>query len=100
MSRGEWDQMYENQDQGSARTFEERLEQGQQQLVWIGAFGLKDPMRDGVAKAISYARDQSGLAVTLVSGDHINTAKAVALQSGIFRPRDGDSSKFSVMTGE
>jgi len=76
------------------------IAQGELKLVWIGAFGLKDPLRTGVFKSIQYARDSSGLGIKLVSGDHKNTAKAVAIQSGILRPEHGDNGKFSIMTGE
>lgn len=59
MSVKEWQDIYMSTGQGEARTFDEKIAQGEQQLVWIGAFGLKDPIRSGVFKAIQYARDSS-----------------------------------------
>lgn len=60
---------------------------------------MKDPVRQGVAKAVSYARDKANIGIKLVSGDHKLTAQKVAIQQGIFRPNE-DVSPFSVMSGE
>lgn len=79
MSAEEWNKLYEGHPQGAARTFEARLDKGEQQLVWIGAFGLKDPIRSGVSKAVSYARDHADIGIKLVSGDHKLTAQKVAI---------------------
>jgi magnesium-transporting ATPase (P-type) len=35
---------------------------------------MKDPIRPGVSKAVSYARDKAGIGIKLVSGDHKYTA--------------------------
>jgi len=67
-------------------------------LTWIGAFGLKDNLRPNVKACVKYARDQGNLSIRLISGDHVQTAKAVAIKSGILRPEEAARSN-SVMTG-
>jgi P-type Ca2+ transporter type 2B len=60
---------------------------------------LKDQLRPNVAKCIRYAREQGHLNIRLVSGDHIETAKAVAIKSGILRQEEAGRN-YAVMTGE
>lgn len=59
---------------------------------------MKDPLRNNVRKFISYAREQGHLSIRMVSGDHIETAKAVAIKAGILKPEEAGRS-FAVMTG-
>jgi Ca2+ transporting ATPase len=59
---------------------------------------MKDPLRNNVRKCISYAREQGHLSIRMVSGDHIETAKAVAIKAGILKPEEAGRS-FAVMTG-
>jgi magnesium-transporting ATPase (P-type) len=54
-------------------------------------------LRPGVIDAIKYARDDAKLNVRLISGDHIETAKAIAIKSGILR--DKEQLDNSVMEG-
>jgi len=68
--------------------FEEKVSGNEPFFTWIGAFGIKDPLRPGVIESIKYARDDCQLGVKLISGDHFETAKAVALKSGIIRPKE------------
>ena len=62
-------------------------------------FGLSDPLRPKVKSAVTYARDCGKLNVRLVSGDHIETAKAIALKSNILKPEEA-SKLYSVMDAE
>ena len=59
---------------------------------------MKDPLRPNVSKCVKYARDQGHLSVRLVSGDHVETAKQVAIKAGILRPEEAGRS-YAVMTG-
>lgn len=54
-------------------------------MIWIGVFGLKDPLRPGVVNAV---RDciHAGVFVRMVTGDNIATAKAIAAECGIWTP--------------
>ena len=51
-------------------------------LTMIGVFGLQDPLRPGIPDAVERCR-LSGINVRMVTGDHIDTALAIARQAGI-----------------
>ncbi|PJE59876.1 MAG: hypothetical protein COU85_01380 [Candidatus Portnoybacteria bacterium CG10_big_fil_rev_8_21_14_0_10_44_7] len=53
------------------------LDKLQFRLVFVGLVGLKDPLRPGVKENIRQAQ-QAGLKLTLVTGDHLDTALAIA----------------------
>ncbi|CAD6254922.1 unnamed protein product [Miscanthus lutarioriparius] len=55
----------------------------------ISIFGIKDPLRPGVKDAVK-ACMSAGIIVRMVTGDNINTAKAIAKECGILS--DGDVS--------
>ena len=64
-------------------------------LTFLGLFALHDPLRQNVNSSVQYAT--SGQITTrLVSGDHIETAKAVAVQAGIIT----NPENYSCITGE
>ncbi|KAL5656250.1 hypothetical protein ACJX0J_035569, partial [Zea mays] len=48
----------------------------------IAVFGIKDPLRPGVREAVRTCHD-AGINVRMVTGDNINTAKAIARECGI-----------------
>ncbi|XP_008679395.1 probable calcium-transporting ATPase 8, plasma membrane-type [Zea mays] len=53
----------------------------------ICIFGIKDPLRPGVKDAVEACKS-AGIVVRMVTGDNINTAKAIAKECGILT--DGD----------
>ncbi len=55
-------------------------------LVLIGMVGLADPLRRDVPAAIAAAR-AAGVRVVMMTGDHAETARAIAMQAGL---ADGD----------
>lgn len=57
----------------------EKLEGG---LTFIAIVGIEDPLRDGVPKAVRTCQ-KAGIMVRMVTGDNIDYAKSIALQSGI-----------------
>jgi calcium-translocating P-type ATPase len=67
------------------------LEQG---LVFLGLAGLEDPPRGEVPEAIGRCRE-AGIAVIMVTGDHPQTATAIARKIGLVR-----SERPYVITGE
>ncbi|KAJ1266069.1 hypothetical protein BS78_08G122800 [Paspalum vaginatum] len=48
----------------------------------IGIVGIKDPVRPGVRESVATCR-AAGIMVRMVTGDNINTAKAIARECGI-----------------
>lgn len=56
-------------------------------LVFVGLLGLKDALRLEVRAATASAQE-AGLKVVMITGDHKETATAIAREAGIFR--DGD----------
>ncbi|KAI3503018.1 hypothetical protein L1887_31452 [Cichorium endivia] len=50
----------------------------------IGIVGIKDPVRPGVKESVALCRS-AGVTVRMVTGDNINTAKAIARECGILR---------------
>ncbi|KMT19120.1 hypothetical protein BVRB_1g015170 [Beta vulgaris subsp. vulgaris] len=53
----------------------------------IGIVGIKDPVRPGVKESVAICRS-AGIIVRMVTGDNINTAKAIARECGILT-KDG-----------
>ncbi|KAK1241793.1 hypothetical protein MKX07_007616 [Trichoderma sp. CBMAI-0711] len=53
-----------------------------QDMTWIGVVGIQDPVRPGVPAAVQDCRTAS-VSVKMVTGDNLETAKAVGLACGI-----------------
>ncbi|KAL0075273.1 PMCA-type calcium-translocating P-type ATPase [Phycomyces blakesleeanus] len=51
-------------------------------LVLIGIVGIMDPLRPGVVESVAAFRE-AGVFVRMITGDNINTAKAIARNAGI-----------------
>lgn len=51
-------------------------------LVFLGIFGLRDPPRPGVRDAVALCQ-RAGVRVRMVTGDNVDTAKAIAREVGI-----------------
>ncbi|MEF8863153.1 MAG: HAD-IC family P-type ATPase [Haloarculaceae archaeon] len=56
-------------------------------LTFLGFLGLIDPLRSGVAEAIASAR-RAGITVTMITGDHPETALAIARDLGLAESPD------------
>lgn len=53
-------------------------------LVFSGFVGILDPLRDGVKDSIKIAND-AGVEVKMLTGDNINTAKAIGKEIGLLK---------------
>lgn len=62
-------------------------------LIFIGLVGMIDPVRPEVPDAISLCRE-AGIRVVMITGDHPDTARAIAAELGILR--DGTE----ILTGD
>ncbi|CAO3675276.1 unnamed protein product [Umbelopsis ramanniana] len=54
-------------------------------LVFLGLVGLIDPPKKGVSDSVAICQ-QAGVDVIMITGDHVETATAIATQLGIIRP--------------
>lgn len=54
-------------------------------LVMIGIVGIEDPLREGVAESVNVCR-RAGVYVKMITGDNVETAKAIAKKAGIYSP--------------
>lgn len=61
-----------------------RLAEQERDLTLLGLIGMMDPPRPGVAAAIERAT-RAGVRILMVTGDHPDTAAAVARELGLFR---------------
>ncbi|XP_025803536.1 calcium-transporting ATPase 5, plasma membrane-type-like isoform X4 [Panicum hallii] len=67
-------------------------------LTLIGVVGIKDPCRPGVRNAVQLC-SIAGVKVRMVTGDNVETAKAIALECGILDTKDA-ASEPSVIEGK
>ncbi|KAM7272307.1 hypothetical protein ACFE04_026970 [Oxalis oulophora] len=54
-------------------------------LTLLGIMGIKDPCRPGVMEAVRSCKN-AGVVIKMITGDNINTAKAIAIECGILNP--------------
>jgi Ca2+-transporting ATPase len=62
-------------------------------------FGLIDPLRDTVPKAVQDCRTAS-IQVIMCTGDYLDTAKAISKHAGIVTEAELAASEYTAMTGE
>ncbi|XP_009757245.1 calcium-transporting ATPase 8, plasma membrane-type [Nicotiana tabacum] len=80
---------------------EEEVEQWQipeGDLVLLAIVGIKDPCRPGVRDAVQLCSD-AGVKVRMVTGDNLQTAKAIALECGILKS-DADATEPNLIEGK
>ena len=56
-------------------------------LVFAGLIGMIDPPREGVKEAVETCKT-AGIKTVMITGDHIDTAKAIAKDLSILKPND------------
>jgi magnesium-transporting ATPase (P-type) len=62
-----------------------RLEDIEADVELLGLVGIEDPPREGVTESLALC-NQAGIRVAIVTGDHSDTARAVAAEIGLLRP--------------
>ena len=81
----------------------EDLEKLEENLTMVGMFGLKDPLRPGIRDAVEKCH-MAGINVRMVTGDNIDTARAISLEAGIITQEDLDAdaedAEYVAMTGK
>ena len=63
------------------------LETIEDDLIFCGLIGMIDPPREGVKEAVKTCR-RAGIKTVMITGDHLQTAKAIAKDLGILRRGD------------
>ena len=56
-------------------------------LTFVGLIGMIDPPREGVREAVKTCKE-AGIKTVMITGDHLETAKAIAKDLGILNLRD------------
>jgi len=84
-------------------TEEERLhdlrDKLEENLVFVGFVAIRDPLRDDVKEAVDQCR-KAGIGVKMITGDNVETARAIANDIGLVDRRDApiDSEGAVVLT--
>lgn len=73
-------EVFENPDDDPATVNLEWLASG---LVFMGFFGIRDPLRPEVVNSVKKCQE-AGVFVRMVTGDNFTTAKAIASECGIY----------------
>lgn len=63
------------------------VEEMEQQLIFIGLCGMIDPIREEVKGAIKQCQE-AGIRPVMITGDHVDTAIAIASQLGILHAKE------------
>ena len=68
-------------------TIPETAGEAERGLMLLGLVGLEDPPRPGAAEALAACR-RAGLKVAMITGDHPQTAEAIAREVGLLGPEE------------
>lgn len=78
-TKQEWDALASKNNGWETTEDMAKVEAG---MTMVAIFGLKDPLRDGIRKAVETCH-KAGINVRMVTGDNIDTARAISLEAGI-----------------
>jgi Ca2+-transporting ATPase len=71
-------------DEDALHDRRDTLESG---LVFVGFLAIRDPLRDDVKDAVAQCR-RAGIEVKMITGDNVETARAIAADIGLIERRD------------
>ena len=72
-------------------------EEVERELIFLGLIAMKDPLRAEAAEAVRLCRD-AGIRISMITGDHKETAIAIARELGLHRA-DGEALSGSELDG-
>ncbi|KAI0223174.1 plasma membrane calcium [Massospora cicadina] len=75
--------MLQGADSEASQRFWDDVVDRSAELVFLGVVGIEDPLREGVPEAVA-ACYRAGVAVRMVTGDNVLTAKSIATKCGIY----------------
>jgi len=67
-------------------------------MIVIGIYALMDPLRDEIVESAIKCFN-AGITIRMVTGDNLDTAKAIALNAGILKPEEADL-QYACMEGK
>ncbi len=67
-------------------------------LTIIGIYALQDPLRDEIVDSVHKCKN-AGINIRMVTGDNLDTAKAIAIEAGIVSREEADN-KYVCMEGK
>jgi magnesium-transporting ATPase (P-type) len=62
-------------------------------LTVIGIYGLADPLRPEIVQSVIDCH-KAGITIRMVTGDNLDTAKAIAIEAGILTENEASSGEF------
>lgn len=71
-----------NQQFGNNWTSERAIDALEKDTIFLGMLALKDPLRPKVAQVVEFAQ-KGRMHVRMVTGEHPETAKSIAIDAGI-----------------
>ncbi len=71
-----------DQIDGTAEALHDARESLEQNLIYLGFLAIRDPLRADVNEAVQECR-AAGIAVKMVTGDNVDTARAIAQEIGL-----------------
>lgn len=80
------------------KTEQDRETALEKDLTIVGIFALQDPLRDEIVDSVKMCH-HAGINIRMVTGDNLDTAKAIAIDAGIVSAADADS-KYVCMEGK
>ena len=95
MTRSEYDSLMAANNNFKTESDRKVLEEN---ICMIAIFGIKDPIRKSVPQSVAIC-NRAGITVRMVTGDNLETAKAIAREAGILTDEDMKN-EYSCMTGE
>ncbi|PKK43135.1 hypothetical protein CI102_13295 [Trichoderma harzianum] len=85
----EWPPHWIQTDDSSTGSSDIELPDLLQDMTWIGVVGIRDPVRQEVPAAVEACR-RASVSVKMVTGDNIETARAVGRECGILKTSSGE----------